>query len=746
MGELPSTEARPFKVAGHAIEPSTEAAGAQDRIGARLGRSREDLLECGQALSELVEPAGQTLIREAIGNLGSQAFQVVVVGQIKSGKSSFINALVRQPFLLPADVTPWTTAITNLHFAAPAPGDYAAAFHFFSESEWRELAEGGGPIRELTQRLVPEFDAEMLRQHVEALKQRASGRLGAEFEDLLGGIHYFENVDRELLLHYVCTGEFSSDTKVPALGKYADITKRADLYLDTGPFAFPVTVTDTPGTNDPFLIRDEITRRSLRSADLFIVVLSARQPLSDSDLALMRLMHGLNKDRIVAFVNRIDDFSDVSYDLAEVLIYVEKKLQAEFPGSSIPVIAGSAAWANCALMPDAEVFGHILARRSFGYLTELGLVQPEDPTPGAMSDPVRRQRLCNGLLTASGLPAVCHAIADRIGTSQAARSQLQVARCFREMAQASASSLRYELESLKAAHLESKRQQDELAELQEGTLALDEVADNVERSGQNIEHQLLRILDEEMAALRSALRSAVDYHAALERQVLVDTLRRGKVPRAWTHEGIELRRNLANIFAKSFDRTVARIVAFQARVAPELHRLMGLVAPEMPKPSEPDKSALEIPLPNIAALGRFVALDLDSSWWSGLWKRRESPVTYGDQIEALIKSEFQSVVDELVQAAESALRGYAATTTRWSFGLCVNIVQAVKRRRDQMAAHRSSVERTAGPASEEAEIEHQSQVEQLSERLQQCQSLHRRLDAIFNELGAGLHARSGATS
>ena len=138
------------------------------------------------------------------------------------------------------------------------------------------------------------------------------------------------------------------------LGQYADITKQADLYFDQGPFAFPVTLTDTPGTNDPFLIRDEITRRSLESADLYIVVLTARQPLSEADVNLMRLMHGLNSERIIVFVNRVDDFADVGYDLAEVLMYVEKKLEANFPGARIPIVAGSAAWANGALKGDDE--------------------------------------------------------------------------------------------------------------------------------------------------------------------------------------------------------------------------------------------------------------------------------------------------------------------------------------------------------------------------------------------------------
>src|SRR3546814_15588565 len=52
---------------------------------------------------------------------------------------------------------------------------------------------------------------------------------------------------------------------------------------------------DTPGTNDPFLVRDEITRRALENADIYIVVLTARQALSSADVALLRILRGDRK-------------------------------------------------------------------------------------------------------------------------------------------------------------------------------------------------------------------------------------------------------------------------------------------------------------------------------------------------------------------------------------------------------------------------------------------------------------------
>jgi hypothetical protein len=690
-----------------------------------------------------VEPAGKALVGEAMSRLGQQAFRIGVVGQIKSGKSSFINAFVRQPSLLPTDVTPWTTTVTNLHFGQAGAGKHAAQFQFFSESEWQDLAHGGGRVRELTQRLVPGFEPEILRQHVEALKRRASARLGPEFEALLGCGHHFEAVSSDLLLRYVCSGDFAAGTQIAQLGKYADITKRADLYLDGGPFDFRVTVTDTPGTNDPFLIRDEITRRSLESADLYVVVLTARQPLSESDVALMRLMHGLNRDRIIVFVNRIDDFTDVGYDLAEVLVYIEKKLKLLFPGARIPIVAGSAAWASCAIEDDTGSLDRLFERPSLGYLVDAGLVHPEDLEWRAINDPAARDRLRRALYTASGLPAMYRTIAEHMGSCQAAQVQLQTARRFSEMVHASANASRYELQTSAsgAAGTPAQRHPTDPVSLANEARTLDQVAKNVEQSAKTIEQQLGIMIAEEMGALRHALQSAVAAHGAQERQILIETLARGRAPRVWTHEGVELRRTLGKVFIDGFIRAAARVLDFQGRVGPELRGLMKLIAPDMPMPADPESALLEIPSPSVSALGRFVALDLDSSWWGSFWRGRASPAAYGDQIEALVRSEFEPVVEELVETAQRALSGYAATTTQWSFGLSLNIVQGLQRRREYLLARSGAAGGGEDPAAAQKE-----QARLLDDRLQQCNALDRQLDGIVRSLGSGLQQTWGLAS
>ena len=176
------------RVSGGDIALQANTSGARGpepgRIGAPLEELRQHLIRYGDVLTELVEPSARALVENASLHLKQLTCRIAVVGQIKSGKSSFINAFVQQPDFLPTSVTPWTTAVTNLHFGQRAPGEHAAIFTFLHGNEWRELAESGGRIRELTKQLVPGFEPELLHRQADLLRTRAQQRLGAEFESL----------------------------------------------------------------------------------------------------------------------------------------------------------------------------------------------------------------------------------------------------------------------------------------------------------------------------------------------------------------------------------------------------------------------------------------------------------------------------------------------------------------------------------------------------------------------------------
>jgi GTP-binding protein EngB required for normal cell division len=699
----------------------------------------------GDALTELVEPSARPLVGNAAAHLKQMSCRIAVVGQIKSGKSSFINAFVQQPDFLPTSVTPWTTTVTNLHFGQPAPSEHTAVFTFLRAGEWHELAESGGRIRELTQQLVPGFEPELLQRQAELLRTRAQSRLGDEFERLLGQAHFYTHLGPSTLQTYLCSGDYASHTGPVPIGKYSDITRSADIYCGQGPFAFPSTVIDTPGTNDPFLIRDEITRRSLGSADVYIVVLTARQPLSDTDVALLRIMRGLNKDRIIVLINRVDDLANVEGELPRVVSFVRQKLEAEFPGAAIPLLTGSAWWGSQSLVFNPDAVARILARPSAYYLLRAGLLRQDELNPGIFNDPERRERLRSSLFAMSGLPAIYQTIDTLMRAAQPAHLMRHITYRFAEMSRSCETIARRDLQIVttdRAGGFSSSRQANGHFQSDNEAARLASVAADIEASAVAIEQQLNQIIHEEIDRLRSLLRSTVNTHAGRERDVLIDTLSRGRAPRVWTHEGVELRRALASTFNQGFQAAASRLMSFHARVAPELRRLMEMLAPDARLP-DPHGQTLAIPVPSIAPLSRFIALDLDRSWWSAFWSRQTSAEASGAKIEALIKAEFTPITEELLYLTEAAFQDFSTRTIKWSFGACRNLLHALERRPRPARPEYAQGQRSApGWDGAQTTQERVSNVDIQKKRLQYSEALAQNLEHLTRYIDTVLQSEA----
>jgi hypothetical protein len=274
----------------------------------------------------------------------------------------------------------------------------------------------------------------------------------------------------------------------------------------------------------------------------------------------------------------------------------------------------------------------------------------------------------------------------------------QITRSFAEMARACESAARSELQILLASG--TKRDpvpltDERMAMYAEERQLLAGVAANIEASAAGIEAQLARIIQEEKERLRGALQATIDTHAKRERDVLIDTLSRGRPPRVWTHEGVELRRALANEFRVGFEKAAHRLTSFHSRVVPELHKLMRSLVPE-PDLVDPHGETLAIPTPTIAPLSRMLVLDLATSKWGSFWSRQPSADVSGAKIEALIRAEFAPIADELVQLAGNEFHHFSTTTIRWSFGACRNIQHALKRRLEFLLAEFDEAKRPSG--------------------------------------------------
>ncbi|MBF9036226.1 hypothetical protein HKCCE2091_18430 [Rhodobacterales bacterium HKCCE2091] len=295
-----------------------------------------------------VDRKNRARFKELHERLNNWAAKVAVIGQVKAGKSTFLNAFLRQDDFLPSDVNPWTSVVTNIRINVPGDPISGAKFDFFDEADWQEIIDGGSRIRKLTEQLLPGFDTDVLRRQSEEMKNRAQRRLGKHYGTLLGTSH-------DLLKRYVCAGPGSDDGLArESLGRYAALTKVANAYMRMPEFQVPTIVTDTPGVNDPFLVRDEFTCRSLDKSDVFIVALSAHQPLTEVDIALIRILAKQDNKDVLIYVNRIDELDDYSVELPRVMADVERRLKQAIPDIDFTMVAGSAYMANVALRTDEE--------------------------------------------------------------------------------------------------------------------------------------------------------------------------------------------------------------------------------------------------------------------------------------------------------------------------------------------------------------------------------------------------------
>ena len=350
-----------------------------DSIGDSSAQRIAELQSVVSSARQPDSPQIDRLLGTSLERVREAAVTISVVGQVKSGKSSLINALTGLGDFLPTEVNPWTAVITNLHFGHPDKPEAGGVFELFSEAEWRRMIEGNPETRQLAEELLPGFRSDVLQRQVIEMQENAKKRLGNLYTLLLGKKHRFNDITPEVLERYVSAGYGDGVNPESSAGRYSGITKSANVFMPAGPFRVPVTLSDTPGINDPFLVRDEITTSSFKDADAFIVALSAHQALGPADIALLKMLSVHSAKKTIVYVNRIDELDEPAEAVPELLGALDARLREEMEHPNYELLAGSAQWGRIAATgSDAEVAA-ALDSRAF-HSVEKGLTDaPGDP-------------------------------------------------------------------------------------------------------------------------------------------------------------------------------------------------------------------------------------------------------------------------------------------------------------------------------------------------------------------------------
>ena len=562
---------------------------------------------------------------------------VTMIGQVKAGKTSLVNAMVGRPNLLPADVNPWTSVVTSLHMnPEPRVEGNGALFKFFDESEWDRLLQKGGRIGELASRAGADEELEYVHKQIEQMREKSRARLGKRFELLLGQEHDYGYFDKDLIERYVCLGDdFDDDESVSdAQGRFADITKSADLYLHQPEFKTKLCIRDTPGVNDTFMMREQITIRAIRDSRLCVVVLSAHQALSSVDMALIRLISNIKSREVVIFVNRIDELSDPATQVPEIRTSIPDTLEKHKGPTDAQIIFGSAYWANKALSDSLDDLSNDSALALVNWATQELECSPDAQSPAEM------------IWALSGIPTLFGALAARISEGVGQETIDKVARSSINLANGLRASNQVTFSDVSDLKLDSMGK--------DGiTIELDE-----------IEARSLDLLRSEFEPLTARFQARVDgsHRSFLERATasLISHLEKKGENTVWQYDPAGLRvllRSSYRIFGSRTQRAAQTVYESVAADICDIYiRAFGISGAEFNIEAPPPP---RVPPP--VFLGQTIALDLRGSWWKNWWQRRRGYQAFASGFYKMIKEETDPIVSELKATQADNIRDEAVS-------------------------------------------------------------------------------------
>ena len=253
----------------------------------------KEIWERKQRLLQLLQRAKEygwiddSTLKNEIKRAEEQKLTIGVIGQMKAGKSTFLNSFIFGDTILPAATSPMTASLSYITYGP----EKKLVAEFYTPDEWAELRNTAQlPIEEGQESTAQGSKIKAAQELV-----AKSGKI-FQLDSLLGKTKEdsFSN-----LIDYV-----------GADGKYIAITKAVTLYYPLE-YLKGVEIVDTPGFNDPIVSREERTRQFLKQADVSLLLLYAGRAFDASDRDILfkdvrncgigKILVGVNKyDTIVA--------------------------------------------------------------------------------------------------------------------------------------------------------------------------------------------------------------------------------------------------------------------------------------------------------------------------------------------------------------------------------------------------------------------------------------------------------------
>ncbi|EOB1103217.1 dynamin family protein [Campylobacter coli] len=219
-------------------------------------------------------------------------FNIAITGVMNSGKSSLLNALLKEDFLGVSNI-PETANLTLLSYG----NTQEAVIYFWDTQEWDNILKSSKFSKELKE-FIDELALKIdIKEYVQdkALTQKINLKELKEFS--------------------------SAKNQISALIKKIEIKSNLEFLKNN------ISIVDTPGLDDIVVQREILTNEYLKESDFLIHLMNASQALTQKDAEF--LIHCLLNSRLGKFLivlTKVDLLSQK--DLDEVINYTKESLKA----------------------------------------------------------------------------------------------------------------------------------------------------------------------------------------------------------------------------------------------------------------------------------------------------------------------------------------------------------------------------------------------------------------------------------
>lgn len=243
--------------------------------------------------------------KEIVDKINNDVLTIGVIGQMKCGKSTFLNSFVFEDDVLPAATTPMTAALSIITYGEQKK----IVAEFYNRDEWEEQKmQAARSLEEVKGNSLEESKVKAAKELVEK-----AAKLGGSLNSYLGKT---QDDTFEHLIDYV-----------GANGKFVSITKSVKIFYPKE-YLKGIEVVDTPGFNDPIVSREERTKEFLQKADAVLMMLYAGQPFTATDRdILFKNVRQCGIGKVIIGINKYDIPYGNEESEEEIKNYVKDELR-----------------------------------------------------------------------------------------------------------------------------------------------------------------------------------------------------------------------------------------------------------------------------------------------------------------------------------------------------------------------------------------------------------------------------------